>query len=570
VQKIKAQLLPLLIIFLLAVFAGLPLFKGKLIKSHDSYFYPPRTTTFYAGLAEGKILPRWTQEFAAGFGEPFFNFNAPLFYYLNSFFHLFGLGQINSLNFSLFVLLLASGLAMYFFASDFFEKAGGIVAATAYLFAPYTLLDLYVRGAYAEFSGMPFIPLTLWLFYKADQTRRISYSLFGAVAFALMLLTNNTVSLMVTPILGLLILINALHKKSFLPVLRGVACLTLGLMLAAFFWLPSLLEKSFVQTDNLLQGGLNYQNHFLYFNQFIYSPWGYGTSWQGDGDGLSFQIGYAHLALTIVSIFAFFKPLKSVADRQRIWIAYFLSVIALGIFFSTNASSFIWQQVKLLQYLQFPWRFLILIAAATSFLCGAVCLFVRNHSRLAKIVPVICIAAILFINYSYTFPQGYYPETDEAFSKNNIIGNRLEGALAREYRPKWAVEDSKNSPFPILIVTNTNAQYVETFSSSTEHRFQIEGQRESLVRLNIHYFPGWKIFIDGAEAEIDFSNKYGLVHFPVPAGSHDIRAKFLNTPVRTAGEIISIAGVILLLLAAFFFKKPREPKIVDNALENQP
>jgi hypothetical protein len=569
VQKIKVHLLPVVFIFLLAVLAGLPLFGGKLVKSHDSYFYPPRTTVFYAGLAEGRILPRWTQEFAAGYGEPFFNFNAPLLYYFNSFFHLFGFGQINSLNLSLFVLLLASGLAMYCLASEFFGKAGGTVAATAYLFAPYTLLDLYVRGAYAEFSGMPFIPLTLWLFYKAEQTKQIGYFLFSSVAFALMLLTNNTVSLMVTPILGLLVLINALHKKSFLPLLRSTACLTLGLMLAAFFWLPSLLEKSFVHTDNLLQGDLNYQNHFIYFKQLINSPWGYGVSWRGAEDGMSFQIGYAHLALTIVSVLALFKPFKVDAGRQRIWLAYFLSVIALAIFFSTETSLFIWQQVKLLQYLQFPWRFLILIAAATSFLCGAVCLWVRKNPRLAKMAPAICIAVILFFNYSHATPQGYYPETDEAFSTNNIIGNRLEGALAKEFRPKWVITDSNNPASSILVVTNTGAQSVERFSSSTEHRFHIEGERESLVRLNIHYFPGWEIFIDGTQTEIDFNNNYGLIHFFVPAGSHDIQAKFSNTPVRTASEIISLAGIILLLLAFFFFKKFTMAQPLDTSSENQ-
>jgi hypothetical protein len=569
VQKIKAQLLPLIFIFLLAVLAGLPLLQGKLLKSHDSLFYPPRTTAFYAGLAEGKILPRWTQGFAGGYGEPFFNFNAPLLYYLNSFFQLFGFGQINALNFSLFALLLAAGLAMYFLASEFFGRAGGVVAATAYLFAPYTLLDLYVRGSYAEFSGMPFIPLTLWLFYKAEQTERSQYFLFGAIAFALMLLTNNTISLMVTPILGLLICINAVHKKSVRPLLRSAAFLMLGLMLAAFFWLPSLLENKFVHTDNLLKGDLNYQSHFIYFQQLLYSPWGYGTSVQGVGDGMSFQIGYAHLALSLTALFVFFKPFKIDADRQRVWIDYFLLVILIGIFFSTETSLFVWQQVKLLQYLQFPWRFLILVSAATSFLCGAVCLLIRKNSRLAKIAPVICIAAILLFNYSHTQPQGYLTETDEVFSINNIINNRLEAALVKEFRPKWVSEDARNSAFPLLVVTDTGAQSVETFSSSTEHKFHLEGERESLVRLNIHYFPGWKVFIDGTESEIDYTNRYGLIHFAVPAGSHDIQAKFFNTPIRTASEIISVTGIILLVLTWLVLKKMRWSKSPDTTSESQ-
>jgi hypothetical protein len=446
---------------------------------------------------------------------------------------------------------------MYLLASEFFGKAGGVVAATAYLFAPFTLLDLYVRGSYAEFSGIPFVPLTLWLFYKTAQTERLGYSLCGAFAFALMLLTNNTVSLMVTPILGLWILFNALYRKSLLTLFRGVAGLLLGLMLAAFFWLPSLLEKSFVKTENLTKGDLNYENHFVYLWQLLYSPWGYGLSLAGDNDGLSFQIGYAHIALTVAAIFILLKPSKSDAARQRIYIAYFLSVIVLAVFFSTKASMLVWQQVNLLQYLQFPWRFLLLLGAATSFLCGAVCLLTRNHSRLKQIVPPVCIAMILLFNYSHTTPQNYYAESDEAFSSSNIISKGLEVSVASEFRPRWAVTDARMPSYPTLIVTDTGAQYVELLRTSTEHRFRIDGQRQSLLRLNIHYFPGWKVFIDGVETQIDFSNQSGLIYFSVPAGAHEIEAKFLNTPVRTAGEFISLAGLILLLLAGFFFRRPR-------------
>jgi hypothetical protein len=567
--KIKAQLLPLLFVLLLAVLAGLPLFRGKVLNSHDSSFYPPRTTVFYSGLINGYILPRWTQEFAAGYGEPYFNFNAPLLYYINSFFCLLGFGPIKALNLSLFALLLASGLAMYFFASEFFGKTGGLVAATAYLFAPFTLLNLYVRGSYAEFSGIAFIPLTLWLFYKAQHTQRINDLLFGSAAFALMLLTNNTVSLMATPILALLICLNALRRKSLATFIRGAAGLTLGLMLSAFFWLPSVAEKSYVQTDKLLQGQWSYLNHFVYFQQLLTSAWGYGYSVRGVNDGLSFHIGYAHLALTIVSIFLLFKRFNRNPGQERVWIAFFLTVIGLAIFFVTESSLFVWQQVKLLQYLQFPWRFLILVSVATSFLCGAAVLVVRQNLLFSRIVPVVFIAGILLFNYSHAKPQGYHNLTDEAFSNNNIVRNRLEVSIANEFRPRWAAIDPPDPASGILPVLEKDTQYVETYSSATTHRFRTDRQKEALVQLNIHYFPGWQVFIDGRETGIDFSNKYGLIAFSLPAGPHEIEAKFVNTPVRTIAELTSITGMVLLLSAVFFRKKLSVAKLLNTPLENQ-
>jgi hypothetical protein len=565
VHRTLARLLPLLLVLLLSLLAGLPLFRGRVLRGHDALFYPPRLTTFYQGLSEGQLLPRWTQEFAGGFGEPYYNFNAPLLYYLAAVFQSFGLGQIHALNLALFVLLLASGLAMYFLAAEFYGTGGGLVAACAYLFAPFTLLDLYVRGSYAEFSGIPFIPLTLWLLYKGEGAQRIGFTLAAAVAFACMLLTNNTISLMGTPILGLFILFQGWQKKNLRPLIRGAGSMILGLMLAAFFWLPSLMEKSFVQTDKLLEGDLDFRQHFAHFWQLFDSHWGYGFSLPGDKDGLSFQVGYAHLALTLAAIFTIFKLRKRDTDWRRIYLAYFFCLILLGIVFSTEASLLIWKQVKLLQYLQFPWRFLILIALGTSFLSGAVCLLVSEHRRLNMLVPALTIGLILAFNYSHAKPPGDYPQTDESFSSRNIISNHLEVSVAREFRPRWAVEEAKFPAHPILIVTNTGAQVRETSSSSTLHRFQFEGERESIMRLNIHYFPGWKIFIDGNETAVDYNNPQGLMHFLAPPGSHLIEVKYSNTPIRTAAEVISLAGGFLLLLAAYLFRKSKASNPVSEA-----
>src|ERR1051325_1687109 len=131
------QSLPLLLVLCLAVAAGTPLLQGKVLSGHDSLFYPPRATVFYTGLREGMLLPRWTQEFAFGYGEPYFNFNAPILYYLSSLFRFCGCGPIRAITLSCFTLLLAAGLAMYYLAREFFGVCGGLVAAAAYLYAPY-------------------------------------------------------------------------------------------------------------------------------------------------------------------------------------------------------------------------------------------------------------------------------------------------------------------------------------------------------------------------------------------------------------------------------------------------
>src|SRR5262249_39826815 len=85
--EIKTRLAPAAIIFIAAVIAALPLFQGKFVSGHDALEYPPRVAVFYKGLSEGSVFPRWSQDFGAGYGEPFFSFNPPIIYYLPSLFY---------------------------------------------------------------------------------------------------------------------------------------------------------------------------------------------------------------------------------------------------------------------------------------------------------------------------------------------------------------------------------------------------------------------------------------------------------------------------------------------------
>jgi len=130
------------VLFCLTLLFGLPLFQFKIMSGHDALEYLPRVEEFFQGLKAGQLLPRWAPDFSAGYGQPFFIFNPPLFYYISSLFHAIGFGFIASENLTCFALLCLAGLGMYKLANEFFGRHGGLVAAAAYLFAPYLLENL--------------------------------------------------------------------------------------------------------------------------------------------------------------------------------------------------------------------------------------------------------------------------------------------------------------------------------------------------------------------------------------------------------------------------------------------
>ena len=107
-------------VLLIAVLAGRPLFQAKLLSGHDALAYLPRHVEFYENLAAGQLIPRWAPDLASGYGEPTFNFNPPVIYYVPALFHAAGMGFAAPENMGCFVLLLLSGLGMYLLAGEFF------------------------------------------------------------------------------------------------------------------------------------------------------------------------------------------------------------------------------------------------------------------------------------------------------------------------------------------------------------------------------------------------------------------------------------------------------------------
>jgi len=70
---------------------------------------------------------------------------------------------------------------------------------------------------------------------------------------------------------------------------------------------------------------------------------------------------------------------------------------------------------------------------------------------------------------------------------------------------------------------------------------------------NTQYFPGWRVYIDGQKTPIEFQdqNWRGLITFPIPQGTHNIRIQFEETTVRIVANIFSVFSILLLGMTFF-------------------
>ena len=258
---------------------------------------------FHENIAHGILLPRWAPDLSHGAGQPLFLFNPPLFYYLGEFWHLVGFDFVQSINLALIVIVVAS-------ASECFCSAGYISAPPA---------DGWPQRLICTLRTSPWICTSdpRWpnsrpsrfsrsLCTDSEPTPRFGgrrYVLIGAAAFAGVLLCHNPAALLFGPLLGAFLVFTSWTARSWIIFRRQVYAVLLGLGLAAFVWVPSLVRNKDVQVQSLLDGYSRYTNHFVALHQFFDSPWGYGLSVLGDQDGMSFALGWSHLLIIALALF---------------------------------------------------------------------------------------------------------------------------------------------------------------------------------------------------------------------------------------------------------------------------
>ncbi len=561
-EQLSIHLPYLGVLFGFTLLVGLPLFQFKVMSGHDALEYLPRVVEFFDALKNGQLLPRWAPDLSGGYGQPLFIFNPPMFYYLSSLLHALGYGLIASENLASFALLGLAGLGMYLLAAEFFGPRGALVAAVAYLFAPYVLLNLYVRHALADFTALAFLPWAFWGLERFIRGKGLIYGLIGPISIALLILSSNPIALISFPFLILFMILLAYIDRSRKSFLRGVLCLAISLGLSAFFWLPALVERRYVHVERLLEGYLNYSNHFVYPLQLLSSAWGYGISMPGSQDGMSFAIGPLHIIILVVTIL-FVWRLPAQQRQVKLLVLFSLVVLLLAGFFASTPSKFVWDSMPLLQYLEFPWRFLTLVAFSTAFLAGFLLFFMREKPTLTALLTILLLVGMFLVGISHARPESFLDVDEADYNPQAIAGRGLSVTTAEEYEPIWVQERPLMPKSEQVTLLDGEAQWTLDILSPTHYIFMVNAASDAQFRFNNFYFPGWRLYVDGIESSIDYQNPQGVIEISIEQGNHQLELVFTNTSIRNIGVYISLVTLFLLLLTLWWSNKSAQ-KLKQN------
>ncbi len=443
----------LILVLILSFWAIKPLFFQGFFPMHDNT-QVARVFEMGKSLKLGMFPVRWVPDLGYGYGYPIFNFYAPLAYYFGGFMTLLGFDALLATKAMMILGIILSGIFMYLLAKEFWGEIGGAVSALFYMYAPYHAVDIYVRGDVAEFWAYAFIPLVFYGLIKIYKNPNLRYVIVGALGFAGVILSHNLTAMMVTPFLLIVILLNchiAFKKNKLFIIHYSLLIILLGLAVSAFYWLPAILEMKYTNVLSQVGGGADFRNHFVCLQQLWNSSWGFGGSVPGCIDGLSLKIGKLHIIISAIAIILTLIFRQKIKDKMDI-IYFFIFGLILTIFLTLEISKPVWQAIPTMVFLQYPWRFLLLISFFTSFLAGTV-VFLSSQFKIKPYLTAFLLAFfLLFFNVKVFNPQTIFPISAAEYT-NDFALKWTASKISDEYlasnfkKPKSAKEVAKD-PIP--------------------------------------------------------------------------------------------------------------------------
>jgi uncharacterized membrane protein len=537
----KAYLYPL-ILFLLTLLPLYPFIHPGIPITHDGQDHVARIANFYQSLLDGNLIPRWAGNLNWGYGHPILMFLYPLPSYIASIFAFVGFSFPDSVKLVFVVGFIASAFAMYAFVKEQWSEDAAFVAAAVYTFAPYRFVDLYVRGAIGEHLAFVFPPLVLLSMVLLAKRIQAKYVAFGVFSLAGLILSHNAISLMFLPIIfgfAVYLFFQVKHKKRF-----GISIffiLLFGFGLAAFFWIPALLEGKYTLRDIVTAD--DYRTRFVFLQQLVYGPWSFG----GTGK-FSVQIGIVQWLFVLVAIPLSLRIMREKRTDRVVFLAL-LTVFMCALFLMTSYSKLVWESVSLLQKFQFPWRFLSVALFVPAVLSAWATDILQGERKKFYVIGVCTL--LLLTSQSYWKAQAYQQKPEVFYT--GIYDSTTDTG---ESAPIWSVRFMEKRPKERIAVIEGTAAIEELYRSSTRHEYSIDAKTDVRILENTLYFPGWNVFVDNAMFEVnalEFQDpKYrGLMTFRLPAGTHTVSMQFQETKLRYLSDILSLIsfiGVILFVI----------------------
>jgi hypothetical protein len=472
---------------------------------HDFDFHLVSWFDCLNGWRHGIVYPHWATSANFGAGEPRFVFYPPLTWMVGAALGLVLPWQFAPIALT-FLLLAGTGLGTRALARQALDDGAATLAGCAALFSGYALFCAYERTAFGELAGGFWIPLLLLYAlpprqasiqpltpdgenqpgFVASHPFRKERGMDGAPGFesarkdqnppgflashpfakgakgwgtglALVVagcwLSNLPLGVMGCYLLAAVALAGAVLGRSWTPVLRAGMGATLGTALAGLYLLPAAWEQRWVDVRQATDDpGERIENSWLFAR--------HADPALADHDTVLFTasiIAATMLAVALCGVVICWwkwrlaaQPDSAVAEKDkpvamdwRWWVLLGLIPVAV-LFLQFPVSLAVWNLLPKLRFLQFPWRWLVVLEAPMAiFFAGAVWPGEVNQKpgRRRMRVGVAAVCAVFFLAATVYAGRTFFQSCDDEDNVSAMAGVYYRGAGfsgASEYAPPGA------------------------------------------------------------------------------------------------------------------------------------
>jgi hypothetical protein len=588
-----------IIILALSLFAWAPLLTSAyFFRAHDaphSIFY---LTEFDQTLRDGYLWPRWAPDFAFGYGYPLFNIYAPLAIYAAEIVHLAGLSLVASVKAVYALATIAAGLGMYLFVRRLFGQAAGLLAAVAYMYVPFHLVEIFVRSAYSEFVALALLPIVLYAFTELVASPSLARLALAGLVYGVLALTHHTSFFTFTPFLIIYIVFLLAgtwrgkgRSQALRATLHSLGGGLLGLSLAAIYLVPLLVESHYVKLEQWTAYNYDYGQHFVYFSQLLSPLWDYGYSGPGIQDGMPFQLG------AVVLVLVAFGGWRALSSRfpHRGTALFYLAATGIIVWLMSPAAQFLWQGLPIASLVQFPWRLLGLTAITMSVVAGSLVanqasqaghrepgvqdpgltestrperesLPATHAERESHVIRIsdslrpdflVLLLIVAFGSFSYTLPQytdiEAWREQPQAVTRWDRFSpaDRVAMVVYTDEQPTSSPMEEQylsGQPLEVATILSGTGTLKTLHHGGASDEVLVNAEEPVTVQFYTYDFPGWQVTIDEKPVIHRHEPPYGLITADVPAGEHRLALRMGTTPARQIGTVISLLASLVIAI----------------------
>jgi hypothetical protein len=526
--------------------------------------------------------PQWTSSANYGAGEPRFIFYPPLTWMVGAALGLLLPWTLVPMALT-FLLLAATGLATRALARQALGDAPATLAGLVALFSSYALFTAYERSAFGEMAGF-WIPLLLLLVLRDrnadDTTLRRAFD-GSAAPLALVIagawLSNAPLGVMASYLLAAVALVTSLCDRSWAAMLRAATSAAAGLGVAAFYLVPAAYEQRWVDIQQATNDpGLKIENSFLFGHPAdpalaLHNAELLRVSWIAVG-----MVAVALLGWLVA------RRQKTLTAPKRWWLP--LVLIAPVVFLlQLPLSEPVWNLLPKLRFLQFPWRWLVVLEAPLGIFFAAAVGSPASRRRWVRVgragaCGVLFLGSTAIAAFTYFQPcddedavapmvsvarsgagfEGVYEYAPRGADNGEVATGLPDACLAANPQTKLGILDTpganpdwwveQNSCEAVFHVNpDTKPGMLATAGANPEHlHFSLTLPHAGALILRLRTYPAWRITVNGKSARQLAEREDGLTVVAVPEGRVELSADWTTTADVRTGRWLTLLTLALL------------------------